>query len=178
MVAMSRFGYLLTPLPADASAEADAHACLLDALGIDPVAVIGAFAGAPSSAQFALRHPDRTSALILLVPAIYAPRPEAALQTPSETPPIFDTALRSDFLFWAATKIAHQQLVRGILATPTEVLQNARSAEQTRAARILLGILPVSLRCVGLVNDSRITPALPRDGLEKITLFGTGPEAT
>src|SRR5262245_30876223 len=35
VVAMSRFGYLRTPLPADASAaaQADAHACLLDALG-------------------------------------------------------------------------------------------------------------------------------------------------
>ena len=33
----SRFGYLRTPLPADASAaaQADAHACLLDALGIE-----------------------------------------------------------------------------------------------------------------------------------------------
>ena len=32
VVAMSRFGYLRTPLPADASptAQADAHACLLD----------------------------------------------------------------------------------------------------------------------------------------------------
>ncbi|HXV40776.1 MAG TPA: hypothetical protein VD701_07435, partial [Steroidobacteraceae bacterium] len=33
VIAVSRFGYLRTPLPADASAEAqaDAHACLLDA---------------------------------------------------------------------------------------------------------------------------------------------------
>jgi 2-hydroxy-6-oxonona-2,4-dienedioate hydrolase len=36
VIAMSRFGYLRTPRPADASpeAQADAHACLLDALGI------------------------------------------------------------------------------------------------------------------------------------------------
>src|SRR6185436_7385370 len=36
IIAPSRFGYLRTPLPADASpaAQADAHACLLDALGI------------------------------------------------------------------------------------------------------------------------------------------------
>ena len=35
LIAPSRFGYLRTPLPADASAEAqaDAHASLLDALG-------------------------------------------------------------------------------------------------------------------------------------------------
>src|SRR5688500_937081 len=44
VIAMSRFGYLRTPLPADASdaAQADAHACLLDALGIERAAIIGA----------------------------------------------------------------------------------------------------------------------------------------
>jgi pimeloyl-ACP methyl ester carboxylesterase len=76
VVAMSRFGYLRTPLPDDASAEAqaDAHAALLDTLGIGRAAVVGASAGAPSAMQFALRHPDRASALVLLVPASYAPR--------------------------------------------------------------------------------------------------------
>jgi len=36
VIAMSRFGYLRTPMPADSSAaaQADAHVCLLDALGI------------------------------------------------------------------------------------------------------------------------------------------------
>src|SRR4051794_15511903 len=63
VVAPSRFGYLRTPLPADASpaAQADAHACLLDALKIDRAAVIGVSAGAPSSMQFALRHAKRCS---------------------------------------------------------------------------------------------------------------------
>src|SRR5262249_50946821 len=51
VIAMSRFGYLQTPLPLDASpvAQADAYVCLLDALGIQRVAVVGASAGAPSS---------------------------------------------------------------------------------------------------------------------------------
>ena len=42
-IAMSRFGYLRTPRPADASpeAQADTHICLLDALGIDKAAVMG-----------------------------------------------------------------------------------------------------------------------------------------
>jgi 2-hydroxy-6-oxonona-2,4-dienedioate hydrolase len=80
VIAMSRFGYLRTPLPADASAaaQADAHACLLDALNIRRAAIIGASAGAPSAMQFALRHPERTAALVLLVPAAYVPRPGGA----------------------------------------------------------------------------------------------------
>ena len=57
-VAMSRFGYLRTPLPPDASpaAQADAHACLLDALGIGRAAIVGVSAGAPSTMQFALHR--------------------------------------------------------------------------------------------------------------------------
>src|ERR1700747_837397 len=49
VIAMSRFGYLRTPLPKDASpeAQADAHACLLNALNLDRVAVVGGSAGAP-----------------------------------------------------------------------------------------------------------------------------------
>ncbi len=57
---MSRFGYLRTPMPADASAAAqtDAHMCLLDALGIRQAAIMGGSAGAPSALQMAIRHPD------------------------------------------------------------------------------------------------------------------------
>ena len=59
VIAMSRFGYLRTPMAADASAaaQADAHVCLLDALGIPKAAVLGGSAGAPSALQMAIRHP-------------------------------------------------------------------------------------------------------------------------
>lgn len=112
VIAPSRFGYLQTPLPRDASptAQADAHACLLDALGIERVGVLGASAGAPSSVQFALRHPERIDALVLLVPAIYVPRPDAAPSVP--TPPgaqwLFDHVLQSDLLLWVAIKLARE----------------------------------------------------------------------
>ena len=48
VIAMSRFGYLRTPLPGDATPQpqADAHACLLDALGIERAAIAGVSAGA------------------------------------------------------------------------------------------------------------------------------------
>jgi len=103
VIAVSRFGYLRTPRPADASpeAQADAHACLLDALGIAKAAVMGASAGAPSALQTAIRHPDRVSALVLLVPIVYKPRTVA-----ESAPPLSDRfdallmrLLGSDFLF-------------------------------------------------------------------------------
>jgi pimeloyl-ACP methyl ester carboxylesterase len=172
VVAMSRFGYLRTPLPADASpaAQADAHACLLDALGIRRAAIIGASAGAPSSMQFALRHPERCAALVLLVPAAYVPRPGGApsLKTPPWTEFLFDTALRSDFLYWAWMRLANRTFVGAILATPPEVLEKADAEEQARAAQMLEHTLPVSARRLGLVNDAHVTLTLPRYELERI----------
>lgn len=75
VIAVSRFGYLRTPLPKDASpaAQADAHAAVLDALHIPRCAVFGVSAGGPSTLQLALRHPDRVTALVLMVAAAYAP---------------------------------------------------------------------------------------------------------
>lgn len=172
VVAMSRFGYLRTPLPADASpeAQADAHACLLDALGIGRAAVIGASAGAPSSMQFALRHPDRCSALVLLVPAAFVPRPGGAppIAPPARAEFLFGTALRSDFLYWAWMRLASRDLVGAILATPPEVLEKADAGERARATQLLEHTLPVSARREGMLNDIRIVLSLPRYELERI----------
>jgi 2-hydroxy-6-oxonona-2,4-dienedioate hydrolase len=172
VVAMSRFGYLRTPLPVDASAEqqADAHACLLDALKIERTAVIGASAGAPSSMQFALRHPARCAALVLAVPAAYVPREANApsLSAPAATQFLFDTALRSDFVYWSATRIARGALVRGLLATPVEVVEQAEPHEQARVVEIVDRIMPISPRRLGLVNDGRVVSSLSRYELERI----------
>jgi pimeloyl-ACP methyl ester carboxylesterase len=172
VIAMSRFGYLRTPLPADATAaaQADAHACLLDALNLRAAAIVGVSAGGPSALQFALRFPDRTAALVLLVPAVYAPRPNQAppTRTPRGTLFLFDTALRSDFLFWAAGKVAHKTFIRAVLGTPPEVVTSASAPEQARVQRILEHILPVRARRAGLLNDAAVTSSLPRYELENI----------
>jgi len=189
IIAMSRFGYLRTPLPKDASptAQADAHACLLDALKIRRAAVIGFSAGAPSSLQFALRHPERCVALVLGVPYTYVPRPEGVSQAPpsavyvirpggeSQARPsaalsfLFDTALKSDFLFWLATKAARTILIRVILATPPGVWHAAGADERARIGRMLSHILPVRTRRQGLLNDAAITSSIAPYPLERIT---------
>jgi 2-hydroxy-6-oxonona-2,4-dienedioate hydrolase len=174
IIAMSRFGYLRTPLPTDASAsaQADAHACLLNALKIRRAAVVGASAGAPSSMQFALRHPDRCSAMVLLVPAAYVPRPGSAppMQTPAGTDILFDTALKSDFLFWVAIRLTRSTVIRAILAIPPAVVENASAAEQARVGKVLEHILPVSPRRLGLLNDAAVTSSLQPYELERITI--------
>ena len=114
VIAMSRFGYLRTPMPADSSAlaQADAHVCLLDALGVRRAAVMGGSAGAPSALQMAIRHPDRVSALILLVPLAYKPATQADSAPPM--PPwvenIMIRLIGSNFLFWTALHVARDQV--------------------------------------------------------------------
>lgn len=172
VIAMSRFGYLRTPMPADASpaAQADAHACLLDALGIERAAVVGISAGAPSSMQFALRHARRTSAMLLLVPLAYAPRDET---TPATQPSrsarfILEQGLKSDVLFWSALKVMPSVVTRTILATPPEVVAAAGARERERARDLMEHILPVSRRQRGLLNDSAVGASIGRYELERI----------
>ena len=172
VVAMSRFGYLRTPLPFDASAaaQADSHACLLDALKIQSAIIIGASAGAPSAMQLAIRHPGRVAALVLLVPAAYAPRADSSssLVTPHGTSFLFSTALRSDLVFWTIRRAAPGLMIRSILATPLENLDGASDAERQRVEAVLDGILPVSQRRRGLLTDAVVTSAPSRYELEKI----------
>jgi len=69
VIAPSRFGYLGSNTPPDATPadEADALAALLDALDIDQIDVIGDSAGAISALQLALRHSERVKHLAVLV---------------------------------------------------------------------------------------------------------------
>ena len=169
VIAVSRFGYLRTPLPADASpmAQADAHACLLDVLKLGQVAVIGGSAGAPSAMQLCLRHPERCSALVLLFPIAFAPG-RAQLKPPALFMFVIKTTLHSDFLFWAATKVARDTLFKTILATPPNDFRNASAEEQARALQVMRHILPISEREKGIWNDATISPSVPRYDLERI----------
>ena len=173
VIAPSRFGYLRTPLQPDASApaQADAYALLLDALQIKRAAIVGMSAGAPSSMQFALRHPDRTAALVLLVPAAFAPTDRASPRRATRsTLFLFETALRSDFLFWAMSKLAHEMFIRSILGTPPEIVASASADEQARIERMIELILPVRPRRLGLLNDNSVVSSLSRYELERISV--------
>jgi 2-hydroxy-6-oxonona-2,4-dienedioate hydrolase len=172
VVAPSRFGYLRTPLPADASptAQADAHACVLDALNLQKVVVIGGSMGAPSAMQLCLRHPERCSGLVLLFPIAFAPRPS------NEPPPqpsalaqfLMNTILRSDFAFWSASKLSRDTVMKTIGATPPADFRNAAPEEQARVLAVLRNIEPISRREQGLRNDAAVAPSVPRYDLEHL----------
>ena len=174
VIAMSRFGYLRTPLPADATpaAQADAHACLLDALHLQRVPILGISAGAVSSQQFAIRHPQRTTALVLVVPAAYRPRSAddpRGTATSSGVEYVRDIALRLDFLFWAAIRLAPDSVTRLVLATDPALVASASREEQAYVAMVREHILPVSPRRDGLINEAKVMTSLERYPLERIT---------
>jgi 2-hydroxy-6-oxonona-2,4-dienedioate hydrolase len=164
VIAMSRFGYLRTPMPEDASAEAqaDAFVCLLDALNIPKAAVMGGSAGALSALQMAIRHPTRVSALILLVPLAYKPPTEANSAAPMApwVENLMMKAIGSDFLFWSGLHLARRQLIGTVLATPPELLTTASLSEQARINAMMDSILPVSARADGLRYDTAASKSM------------------
>ena len=157
VIAPSRFGYLRSNFPADHSSEAqaDAFVALLNHLKLENVVVAGGSAGALSAVQFALRHPDRTSALILVVPAA-----NVEGHDPNEMSPAQEWMVRrlvtSDFLYWAARKVAPKQLIGFLLATDPVLLKQVPPDERERAYRILDQMLPISARWRGMLNDAHL----------------------
>ena len=171
VTAMSRFGYLGTPLPADASprAQADAHAHLLDALQIRKTIVIGVSAGAPSALQFAIRHPQRCQALVLLMPLTWKPDdvPDTVPMLSRQARLCLPWLIGSDALFWLALRLARSAVIQGVLGTPPGIIQLSAN-EQVWLDEVLETILPLSSRAAGLRNDARIASSLARYDLEAI----------
>ncbi|MCW5853676.1 MAG: alpha/beta fold hydrolase, partial [Anaerolineae bacterium] len=152
-IAPSRFGYLRTPLPADASTavQADAFADLLDTVGIQRVALVAHSGGVPPALQFALRHPDRTSALVVMSGAPYT-----GLAIPDQKLPmplwVYQALFSSDFPYWALEKVAQPRLATIYDATPT--LQAKMTPEEAAVVSdIVAGMEPVTWRVNGVRND-------------------------
>ncbi len=161
-IAPSRFGYPGSALPADPStaAQADAFAEALDRLGIDRVAVLAMSGGVPPALQFALRHPGRTQALVLLSLAPYAPlsAEEQALPVPIW---LYDALFASDLPLWAVLRLAPRSLAPIFDARPDLTLQMT-ATEAAFLNAMIAAFLPVTPRRAGLANEgAAIDPADP-----------------
>jgi pimeloyl-ACP methyl ester carboxylesterase len=169
VIAVSRFGYLRTPLPPDHSpaAQAEALAAVLDTLGIARAAVIALSAGAHYVARLALGHPEKVQALALVVPALYLP-PEPGAKPPAGPPAVItDYLLRSDFLVWLLTRLAPSVMLR-VAGVPPPV---QRDLSSERRKELLDGFFPASARWAGLANDLRsVTPVAPDLPIEQLQM--------
>lgn len=165
VIAPSRFGYLGTPLPAEATPElqADAYACLLDKLGIQQVAVFTTSAGVTSAIQFALRHPERATALVLH-------SPNAPGKVDMALPPkfIFTTLMKSDFAWWTLSTYLNGSL-RSFVGVPKGFALTPQYQADVRAT--LASVLPISTRADGMMFDTYVSnPAINRYPLGQVTV--------
>jgi pimeloyl-ACP methyl ester carboxylesterase len=123
LIAPSRFGYLGSSMPPNATpaAQADAFAALLDALGIAQIDVIAVSAGATSALQLALRHPKRVKHLAVLVGNLPG-SPTAVVQP-------FSVKLSNRQLpMWAFKTFAPSAMARLVSAVPKEFVIGAEDA--------------------------------------------------
>ena len=113
VIAPSRFGYLGSSIPPNATPadQADAFADLLDALHIDKVDVVGVSAGATAALQLALRHPERVKHLVVLVGNL--PGSGTVVVQPSWT-----RRINRQFMMWAIRAFAPATMVRMVAAVP------------------------------------------------------------
>jgi pimeloyl-ACP methyl ester carboxylesterase len=140
-IAPSRFGFLGTPVPDDASSslQADAYACLLDALGIDRVGVVGVSMGGPSALLFALQYPERTNSLIMISAASHSIPPRPAILAS-----IF-SIFQNDFVFWSMVHLTPEGLLVA-LGVPAEVQKQLSPDEVAELNSFLGSIIPMGAR--------------------------------
>ena len=113
VIAPSRFGYLGSSMPPNATpaAQADAFAALLDALDIGRIDVIGLSAGATSALQLALRHPETVKHLVVLVGNL--PGSPTAVVQPSSA-----KRVNRQLVMWALRTFAPLTMARLVAAVP------------------------------------------------------------
>jgi pimeloyl-ACP methyl ester carboxylesterase len=166
-IAPSRFGYLRSSIPqvGTPASQADAYTALLDTLGVGRVAVVAFSDGGPSALQFALRHPDRIEALVMMSAKSQAPPPDSPLQAA-----VFGSIFRSDYLYWAVSEAARPFLL-GMLGVSAEVQDRVTGHGQQLITASIDGMNPISLRRDGIYHDRATLGVLPEDvfRLEQIT---------
>ncbi len=160
LVLPSRFGYLGSSLPADATPEmqAEAFVQLLDTLGIARVFVLGNSAGGTAALHFAINHPERCRGLVLISSNV--PGGTAALPPK----PAMRVVFGSDFVYWAAVRLFSKGMLG--MFVPWEILRDLGKEKTTALAKqIMLGSLPISRRTRGVLFDMYTSNPSINEGL-------------
>ena len=164
-ISVSRPGYLRTPLNSGKTFEqqADLFAALLDKLTIDRAVIVASSGGGYDGLQFALRHPDRCIALVLIAPSVnYEP-------LPGDSANRFLLGLR-DFGIWSAiSSSATRNLVAGAMMKDW----NRKDSEQVAFFEgVMKSIIPLGRRFEGVHNDQvqRTDPNIDHWPLDRIAV--------
>lgn len=160
LISVSRYGYLRSSMPADASIRSQAalYKELLDFLEIPKVIVVGGSAGGPSAIQFANDYPERTLALILVsaVSEAGAPGDKAPFYVG-----IIHLLQRSDYAYWITARFM-QPTILELMGIP-ETAYDKFTPDQKQMAQDMLDTMhPMTQRYAGTANDERM---IQRDAL-------------
>ena len=158
---LSRPGYLRTPLASGETFEqqADLFAALLDELKIDRVVAVASSGGGYAGLQFALRHPNRCIALVMLAPA-------TGTESLPKGPPEADNAAfeRQDEQVHAFSQNIDPAMFKDY---------DVNDPRQVALMKgVLMSMIPASARFAGRRNDlvQRAAPAVDRWPVEKIAV--------
>jgi pimeloyl-ACP methyl ester carboxylesterase len=168
-IAVSRFGYLRSALPADASTLSQAEALLdiLDAEGIDRVGVLAMSGGVPPALQLAALAPDRITGMALLSSAPFTPLTAAAQDLPMPAW-AYQMLFSSDFPIWAIVRLGPGLLDPVFDVTPA--LRARLTPEDAATVTALVqGFLPVTDRLPGLANEGAAIDPAATYALDRIT---------
>jgi pimeloyl-ACP methyl ester carboxylesterase len=137
LIAPSRFGYLGSSLPPNASVadQADAFVALLDALGLDRIDVVAESAGTPSALQLALRHADRVQHLAVLV-GNFPGSPTAVVQ------PSWAKRIDRQLIMWVLKTLAPSTTARLTAAVPKTFSMSSEDARVV--AEFIDSLFPMS----------------------------------
>ena len=167
-IAPSRFGYLGSELPVEATwdDQADAYAFLLDHLGIGSVDVVAMSQGGPSALLFALNYPEKVTSLTCLSCGV------ASLATDSQEEAnkkgkILRTIFRYDLLYWTVSTLFKKSLL-GIIGATDEVIQGLTPAQMEKADHFIEYMNPASPRSAGAAFDN--TATMPGNRISAISV--------
>lgn len=163
-IAWSRPGYLRTPITVGRTfdQQADALIPLLDHFKVAKTALVASSTGAPVALQFAIRHPDRVWAIILINPVSQ----KYDLNSSKKSEKFISKMTFNDptiYLYNLFTKYATSSVVKSIVKMESD-FDNERLNEEVdkimsspKKLNAILGLIrsmsPISIRAEGLQND-------------------------
>lgn len=166
-IAPSRFGYLRSVMPAEASWDEQAHAYahLLDHLRIKRVAVVALSQGGPSALLSAALHPERVSSLTCLSCGV-APSAGERRRDADRNGELLKATFQSDLRYWLLSRFARRSFLRALGASPAVVASMSRE-QRDIVDRLVDEMNPASLRTAGVNFDNRAP--LPGERIASIT---------
>jgi pimeloyl-ACP methyl ester carboxylesterase len=167
LIVPSRFGYLGSHMPEQATPElqADAFVGLLDALEVNDAVVVAASAGSTSALHLAIGHPERVRALVLV--SANVPGAHQLKGMPPKL--VFKAIFGSDPILWTMITYLPALIARlsQVLVVPDGVL--LEPGDDEKVSRAMRNVLLGRRRVVGEVFDAYISnPNVNRIDLSRV----------